>query len=106
MMRSSASDSSVGARILELPVQITQTCIQGLHGPLHLSHSPGLHFPRPRGSCLQRVVGMEIEYVCWGVCTYVFEALLMQDGRRMGREGGQAASWWRKRSTKIWGEPS
>ena len=40
------------------------------------------------------------------VFAYAFEALLMQDGGRMGREGGQAASWWRKRSTKIWGEPS
>ena len=49
---------------------------------------------------------MEIEYVCWGVYTHAFEALLIQDGGRMGREGGQASSWWRKRGTKIWGEPS
>lgn len=41
-----------------------------LHEPLLLIHSPGLHTPRPRGSCLQGAVEIEIE-LCTGVCLHL-----------------------------------
>lgn len=75
-----------------------QTCFQGLHGPLHLIHSLGLHSPRPRDSCLQEQWGWRLS-MCTGVsihmhlrhCWYRMVGGWEEKGGRLPAGGGRGA---------------